>query len=39
MNRIKEELVEFTNPDRIKGSLADVMKGADIFIGLSGRMS
>jgi malate dehydrogenase (oxaloacetate-decarboxylating) len=36
MNRIKEELVEFTNPDLVKGSLADALKGADIFIGLSG---
>jgi malate dehydrogenase (oxaloacetate-decarboxylating) len=36
MNRIKEELAEITNPDRVRGSLGDVLKGADVFIGLSG---
>jgi malate dehydrogenase (oxaloacetate-decarboxylating) len=36
MNFIKNELVEITNPDRLKGSLADVLKGAEVFIGLSG---
>ena len=36
MNRIKEELVEITNPERVTGSLADALRGADIFIGLSG---
>jgi len=36
MNLIKRELAEITNPDKQKGSLADVVKGADVFIGLSG---
>jgi malate dehydrogenase (oxaloacetate-decarboxylating) len=36
MNLIKEELAEITNPDRLQGSLIEVLKGADIFIGLSG---
>ncbi len=36
MNRIKVELADITNPDRIKGTLADALQGADIFIGLSG---
>ncbi len=36
MNRIKEELAELTNPDRVKGSLADALRGAEVFIGLSG---
>jgi malate dehydrogenase (oxaloacetate-decarboxylating) len=36
MNRIKEELADITNPDRVKGSLADALQEADIFIGLSG---
>ena len=36
MNPIKEELAEMTNPDRQKGSLADVLRGAEVFIGLSG---
>jgi malate dehydrogenase (oxaloacetate-decarboxylating) len=36
MNPIKEELAELTNPDREKGTLAEVLKGAEVFIGLSG---
>lgn len=35
MNSIKHELAEMTNPDRQKGSLAEVIRGADVFIGLS----
>lgn len=31
----KQELADFTNKNRIKGSLADAMKGADIFVGVS----
>ncbi len=30
-----EELAEFTNKNRIKGNLADAMKGADVFVGVS----
>jgi len=36
MNFIKQELAAITNPDRLKGALADVLKGAEVFIGLSG---
>ena len=36
LNWIKEEMAEITNPDHEKGSLADVIKGADVFIGVSG---
>jgi malate dehydrogenase (oxaloacetate-decarboxylating) len=36
MSRIKDELAEFTNPDRLRGSLAEVLSGAEVFIGLSG---
>jgi malate dehydrogenase (oxaloacetate-decarboxylating) len=31
----KEELAEITNPENIMGSLADAIKGADVFIGVS----
>ena len=35
MNWIKEEMAQVTNLDGMTGSLADAMKGADIFIGVS----
>lgn len=35
MNWAKEEIAERTNLDRKKGSLADMLKGADVFIGVS----
>ena len=35
MNPAKDEIAAITNPDMEKGSLADVMKGSDIFIGVS----
>ena len=35
LNPIKEEMAEITNLDGEKGSLADVLKGADVFIGVS----
>ncbi len=31
----KQEIADFTNKNRVRGSLADAMKGADIFIGVS----
>ena len=31
----KCRLAEITNPDKIKGQIADAMEGADVFIGLS----
>jgi len=35
MNAVKEEMAKITNPDRRKGSLAEVIVGADAFIGVS----
>ena len=35
MNPYKEEIAKMTNKNKIKGSLADAMKGADIFLGVS----
>ena len=35
LNWSKKEMLEITNPNDEKGLLADVMKGADIFIGVS----
>ncbi len=32
----KEEMTKLTNREKLKGSLADVIKGADVFIGTSG---
>ncbi|MBQ6092800.1 MAG: NAD-dependent malic enzyme [Clostridia bacterium] len=36
LNPIKQEMAEITNPACEKGKLADVIKGADVFIGVSG---
>ena len=36
MNPFKEKIAEITNKDCIKGKLKDVLKGADVVIGLSG---
>jgi malate dehydrogenase (oxaloacetate-decarboxylating) len=36
LNDSKKELVRFTNPRNVSGSLADVVVGADVFIGVSG---
>jgi malate dehydrogenase (oxaloacetate-decarboxylating) len=35
MNPYKERLAEATNPRRERGSLHDVLRGADVFIGVS----
>ncbi len=35
LNPIKEEMAAMTNQEHVKGALADVIKGADIFIGVS----
>ena len=35
MNAIKESLAKVTNRNRVQGALKDVIKGADIFIGVS----
>lgn len=36
MNKFKEQIAEITNLGGIQGKLADAMKGADMFMGLSG---
>ena len=35
MNAVKNEVAKFTNQDRNDGSLQDVIKDADVFIGVS----
>lgn len=35
MNPVKEEMAEVTNLQRKAGTLADMLKGADVFIGVS----
>ena len=35
MNPVKEEVIKLTNPENLKGSVGDVLKGADVFIGVS----
>jgi len=35
MNPVKEEMAKITNKEKIKGTLADAIKGADVFLGLS----
>ena len=35
LNWIKEEMAEATNLDKVEGTLADAIKGADVFIGVS----
>ena len=35
MNPAKQEIAEITNPLRRKGTLSEVLKGADVFIGVS----
>jgi len=36
MNPVKEWYAENTNPDRLRGTLVDALRGADVFIGVSG---
>jgi len=35
MNPVKEEMARITNRAKLQGDLADAMKGADVFIGVS----
>ena len=35
LNWMQQKMTEVTNPDNLTGTLADAMKGADIFIGVS----
>jgi malate dehydrogenase (oxaloacetate-decarboxylating) len=36
MNSSKQDYAETTNPDNIQGTLDEAMRGADLFVGLSG---
>ena len=36
LNPIKQEMAKITNANREKGTLAEVIRGADVFIGVSG---
>lgn len=36
LNSAKEELAKLTNPEKLKGTLSNVIRGADLFLGLSG---
>lgn len=36
MNPMKEWFAQATNPQNLKGDILDVMRGADLFLGLSG---
>jgi malate dehydrogenase (oxaloacetate-decarboxylating) len=36
MNFMKEWYAEHTNPERVRGTLTDAIKGANVFVGLSG---
>jgi malate dehydrogenase (oxaloacetate-decarboxylating) len=35
MNPVKEEMAKITNREKLQGELADAMKGADVFVGVS----
>ena len=35
MNPYKDEIAKHTNPNKVKGGLAEAIKGADVFIGVS----
>ncbi len=35
LNWMQKKMMDVTNPDQLKGSLADALKGADIFVGVS----
>ena len=35
MNPAKDEMARISNPEKLSGTLADAMKGADVFIGVS----
>ncbi|MEQ6377789.1 malic enzyme-like NAD(P)-binding protein [Bacillaceae bacterium S4-13-58] len=35
MNDVKDQVAKMTNKDKIEGNLSDILKGADVFIGVS----
>ena len=36
-NWLHNEIASYTNPDKLEGTLADAMKGSDVFIGVSAK--
>jgi malate dehydrogenase (oxaloacetate-decarboxylating) len=36
-NPYKKEIADKTNPNKLRGSLTEVLKGCDVFIGVSGK--
>ena len=36
LNPVQREMASLTNPDQVTGTLADAVRGADVFIGVSG---
>jgi len=36
-NPYKKEIADKTNPTKLSGSLSDILKGTDVFIGVSGK--
>lgn len=35
LNETKEEIAKISNPNKIKGGIAEIVKGADVFVGCS----
>jgi malate dehydrogenase (oxaloacetate-decarboxylating) len=35
MNDVKRDVISYTNPDNVQGTVGEVLKGADVFIGVS----
>ena len=35
LNAVQKQMAEVTNPSQMKGTLADALKGADVFVGVS----
>ena len=35
MNSAQQEMADLTNPEKLRGGLADALRGADVFIGVS----
>lgn len=36
-NKYRQEIAEKSNPGKVSGSLVDIIRGADLFVGVSGR--
>ena len=35
MNKMKDQIAEWSNKEQIRGNLKDALKGSDVFIGVS----